>query len=129
MQPYMERAAEIALNSSTSICVLVLLSRNNRDLELWGLLPRRAIFTTPEEFANRQLRSVGVVGLQGATARCAFKEPIADPVLNAIADAFAEYVRVMMPGADFAAQMRAESESGDFVAWANGLWTLPDVRD
>jgi hypothetical protein len=104
MQPYIERSSQVALDSS--IAVMVLLNQDNTDMEFWALKPHQCNVTTREEFAARKLRSVGVVGLCGPKAKCAFKERLEPSVINAIATAFTEYLRVSF-AVDFAEQTEA----------------------
>jgi hypothetical protein len=130
MQPYIERATNVGLESQ--IAVYVLLSRDNSDIEFVPLRPHVAppeAITTKEEFIHRQLRSVGVVGLNGVTPLCAFKEPLEPCVVNCIAAAFMEYTRVLIAG-NLQAQMEDEIErrKGDSVAWCERLFLLEDSR-
>ncbi len=105
MQPYFERAVQVACESSISC--LVLLSSGNDDIELLRITPQpSADFVSPEVFAARQLRNVGVVGLCGTKPTVAFKEPLEPPVVNAIAMAFLEYLRVLL-GESLAEQTEA----------------------
>src|ERR1700723_560571 len=97
MQTYSEMSKTVA--DESSIAVLVLLSSDNTDMEFLPLRPRQLTereLLTPEEFAARKLRSVGVVGISGAQPRVAFKEPLSVSVVDRIAAAFLEYLRVML---------------------------------
>ena len=94
---YLERSTKVA--RECSISVVVLLNSDNTDLEFLPLAPRQLTeseLLTPGEFAARKLRSVGVVGLSGAQARVAFKEMLSVSVVDRIAAAFLEYLRVML---------------------------------
>jgi hypothetical protein len=133
MQPYSLRSAQIARDSS--IAVMVLLNHDATDMQFWPIRPRRvaqSAFTSPEEFAARQLRPVGVVGLSGLKSMCAFKEPLEPPVVEAIAGAFMAYIRTLLGlGDSFAEQMGTQLErqqAGDFVQFAEALWSLEDPR-
>jgi hypothetical protein len=104
---------------------MVLLSQDNTDLEFWMLRPRQAAkseLTPPEEFAARKLRSVGIVGLCGLKPRCAFKEPLETPIVNKIAAAFLEYLRVLLGG-----QIAEQTEAAE-IAELERLYGLPSGR-
>jgi len=121
---YIEKATQVVLDSSLS--VMVMISPGNTDLEFWRLKPVQAPETTPEEFAARKLRAVGVVGLRGTKATCAFKEPLDPAVVDAIATAFTDYIRVLL--GDSIAMQIEERQVGDEVAWLEQLYQLPDTR-
>lgn len=131
MEPYSLRSAQITLDSS--IAAMVLLNPDATDVEFWPLRPTCAApgaLTGPAEFTARRLCVVGVVGLSGAKALCAFKEPLATPVVAAISEAFTYYCRVLL-GENFTEQMAAQLEqqqAGDFVQFAEALWSLEDAR-
>ena len=95
MHTYLERATDVACESS--VAVTVLLSADNSSVEFWPLKPEaeRAL-TSPEEFTARKLRSVGVVGLCGLSPRMALKEPLAQSVVDRIALAFQEHVNIVL---------------------------------
>lgn len=120
MQTYMERATQVACDSQ--IAVQVLLSLGNDDIAFVPLKPVSGEYLTREEFTVRQFRSVGIVGLRGLESCSAFKEPLDPPVVDAIAAAFLEYVRVLL-GQSFAAQVEAAE-----VAELERLYLLPSVR-
>ena len=120
MQTYSERIRAVV--SECSLSVQVLLSQDNDDLEFVRVEPRRA-YIPPKEWAARKLRSVGFVGLSnGLKPVSALSEPLEPPVVNAIAEAFAEYIRVLL-GENFAEHM-ATAE----VAELHRLFGLPDTR-
>jgi hypothetical protein len=121
---YIEKATQVVLDSS--IAVMVLLNQDNTDLEMWPLRPRQAALTSQEEFAARKLRTVGVAGLCGTKATCAFKEPLDPTVVGAIGTAFAEYIHVLL--GDSIAMQIEEQQKGDEVAWLEKLHQLPDTR-
>jgi len=131
MQPYIERSAQVALDSS--IAVMVLLNHDATDMEFWPLRPTpvaQCALTGPEEFTARRLRVVGAVGLTGLKTVCAFKEPLESSVVGAIGEAFAVYVHVLL-GASLFKQMAAEigqRQAGDFLHFAEALWSLGDPR-
>lgn len=120
--PYMERAATIACESQ--LVVQVLLSRGNDDIEFILLKPQSpAGYITREEFTSRKLRSVGIVGLlSGLKPVCVFKEPLESSIVGAIAQAFAEYVRVLLLGESTEQIAVAE------VAELEALYVRPDTR-
>jgi hypothetical protein len=122
-QPYLDRAVQVACESS--IAVHVLLSRDNSDVELWPLRPHAAPpeqITPLEEFTHRQLRLVGVVGLRGLNSASAFKEPLPPRVVDAIAHAFLAYTRVLL-GNHFGEHMAAAE-----VAEIERIYMLEDPR-
>jgi hypothetical protein len=121
---YTEKSTQVVLESQ--IAVMVLLNPDSTDMEMWPLRPRQAATTMPEEFAARKLRAVGVAGLCGAKAICAFKEPLDPTVVGAIGTAFAEYIGVLL-GDSIAVQIE-ERQKGDEVAWLEQLHQLPDTR-
>jgi hypothetical protein len=118
----MERAATIACESQ--LVVQVLLSRGNDDIEFILLKPQSpAGYITREEFTSRKLRSVGIVGLlSGLKPVCVFKEPLESSIVGAIAQAFAEYVRVLLLGESTEQIAVAE------VAELEALYVRPDTR-
>ena len=105
--PYIERATKVACDSQ--IAVQVLLSRDNDALDFVRLKPHQPEYIAPEEFTARQLRSVGVVGMCGTQVTCAFKEPLDSSLVNSIAVAFVEHVRVLL-GASLEQTAAAEPE-------------------
>lgn len=119
MQTYSERAKAVVWESQ--IAVQVLMSSDNDDLEFVRVGSQRA-YISPEEWTARRLRAVGFVGLDGLKPRCAFAEPLEPPVVNAIAEAFAEYIRVLL-GENFAEHM-AQAEIDELER----LFSLPDPR-
>lgn len=120
MQTYQARATQVALDSS--IAVTVLLSADNLDIQFWQLRPHRIADTSPEEFAARNLRAVGVVGLDGLTPRCAFKESLGSEIVNAIAVGFVEYIRASVCDGFNEQSKLAEIEELERV------FSLPDTR-
>ena len=121
IQPYHYSERVRAVVSECSLSVQVLLSRDNDDLEFVRVEPQRA-YIPPEEWAARNLRSVGFIGLSGSKPKCSFKEPLPPPVVEAIARAFLTYIQVML-GENFAEHM-ATAE----VAELHRLFGLPDTR-
>jgi hypothetical protein len=65
---------------------------------------------------------VGIVGLSGFNPLCSFNEDLPPHVVEAIATAFLEYVRVLF-GRGFAEQI-AEAEAAELER----LYVLPDTR-
>jgi hypothetical protein len=122
---YIERANQVA--SESQLAVQVLLSSGNDDIEFIRLTPQsNAPYISPEAFAARKLRDVGVVGLCGTQAACVFKEDLGPVVVGAIGTAFAEYIHVLL-GDSIAAQLK-EHQKGDEVNWLEQLHCLPDAR-
>ena len=91
---YSERVVRVA--TGKQLVVQVLLSRGNNDIELVAIKPQTATYISCEEFTARQLRSVGIVGLTGTNAECAWKEPLDGELVDRIAAAFAAYVSVLL---------------------------------
>jgi len=104
---YAEKSTQLALDAS--VAVLVLMGAPN-DVEFVPIKPRAADEAWRAElkarWPGRGLRSVGVIGLCGTSARCALREPIGSDAVEALATAFFEYIRVLL-GDDFAAHMAA----------------------
>ena len=120
---YIEKAALAVADSS--VAVMVLLNHDNTDAAFVALKPHQADFISPDEFTARRLRPVGVFGLQGLQPVCAFKEPLEAPVVNGLATAFLEYVRVMLGDSEM---QPAEPRIDDSVTWLERLHALPDSR-
>ncbi|HKD60759.1 MAG TPA: hypothetical protein VKB47_09875 [Terracidiphilus sp.] len=117
---YFEQAVQVGVESQ--IAVYILLSPENDDIHLMPLRPHPLPpeeQISPEEFARRQLRGVGVVGLSGAKSVCAFKEPLEPSVVDAIARAFLEHIFVLC----FAEQREAIE-----IVELKRLYSLPDNR-
>jgi hypothetical protein len=115
--PYSECAIKVACESSIS--AVVLLSSANDDIAFMRLKPLpSAGFITPEDFTARKLRSVGVVGLCGTKPMVAFSELLEPPVVDAIAWAFLEYVRVLL----------GEHMEAALVTELERLYALSDTR-
>lgn len=115
MRPYLERLEQVAADSE--MAVMVLLNPDNTDLEFWPLKPRPAAETAPAEVGARQLRSVGVIGLNGPAPHFALKEPLDQAVLDAVADAFKAYVKVLV-GEEFAKQIKAAKIEQLYYLWS-----------
>lgn len=138
MQPqtYIERAADVV--AASQIAVQVFLSQANDDLMMVPLRPvpvQLSARISEGEFMARQLRSVCVVGLCGLQARVAFEEELEPHVEAAVADAFAEYCRVLAPQffdhvakaqAQLDAEARAEAQAE--IVELELLFLLPDLR-
>lgn len=124
MKPFNARAADVTRQSA--IAVQVLLSHDNNDMEFLLLRPVPVHLSarfSEEEFTARQLRFVGIVGLSGLNAKCAFEEPLDERVVSTIASAFIEYTRALL----------TQSSFGDYLAQAEvteleRLYALPDTR-
>ena len=119
MQPYIERAADVV--SLSQIAVQVLLSRDNDDLEFFAMRPRIAP-PPPEVFEGRNLRTVGVIGLHGVKSYVAWREPLEPRVIEVIAHAFLDYVRVLL--GDNIAEHVAHAE----VSELERIYALGDSR-
>ena len=115
MRPYLERLEQVAADSE--VAVMVLLNPDNTDLEFWPLKPRPASETTAENLAARELRTVGVIGLNGLEPHCALKEPLDAAVLSAVGTAFKAYVKVLI-GEDFAEQMKPAKVEELYYLWS-----------
>lgn len=124
MQTYGERSAQVVRESS--IAAMVLLNDSNTDMELLGLCPRLTPeneLISAEEFADRRLRSVGVVALDGSgLPQAAFKEPLEASVISAIAAGFTEYLRVLI------GQKLTEQTEAAEIAELERVYSLPDTR-
>ena len=116
MRPYLERLEQVAAESE--VAVIVLLNPDNTDLEFWPLKPRPVSETAAENLAARQLRSVGVIGLNGFEPYCALKEPLDAAVLGAIETAFKAFVKVLI-GEDFAEQMKSAKIEELYYLWSD----------
>jgi hypothetical protein len=122
MQTYMDRATRVAADGQ--IAVMVLLSRKNDDLELLPLKP----FTVSnpisrEEYERRELRSVGVVSMNGTTPGIALREPLPPDVVSTISAAFLEYIRVLLGGS-----MAEYTVAAEIAELERMFWLLPDTR-
>lgn len=120
MQPYLERARQVA--SESHCAVQVFLSRDNDDIEFVPLRPRYAWHISPEEFNSRRLRPVAVIGLNGLKPMSAFKEPLEPFVVAAMAAAFLEYTCVLL--GDSLAEQTETAE----IAELGRLFALKDHR-
>ena len=119
MRPYIERVKDVVWESQ--ICVQVLLSSANDDVEFIYLKPGRP-YISREEYTARKLRAVGFVGFNGLKSLCAFAEPLPSPVVEAIARAFLTYTQVML-GENFVEHIAAAE-----VAELHRLFGLADPR-
>jgi len=123
MRPYIERAADVAIASH--IAAQVFLSQDNDDLEFLPLRPtpvHLSAWMSEDDFTARQLRFVGVVGLSGLNARCAFDEPLESAIVERIAQAFLEYVHTLIVPKFVDHIAQAE------VMELQKLYALPDLR-
>ena len=125
---YTERSQNLA--SQSSVAVLVLMGAPD-DVEFIPLKPRAAdeqmLAELKARWPGRGLRSIGVVGLVGATLCCALKEPLAPEQVDALRAAFSEYIRVLL-SVSCVEQPQPSIENGDEVDWLCRLWSLPDTR-
>ena len=124
MQPYDERAAQLTVESS--VAVWVLLGNTPGDLEMVPLKPRMAdeqmLAELKARWPGRGLDSVGVLGLVGTTPKCALRVPLEPEQVSALAAAFLTYLQVLFHDS-FAAQMEAAE-----IAELEHLMLLPDTR-
>ncbi len=116
MQTFIEQAADVC--ASADVSAILLLSADGQDIELWHLRPQGAR-TSPEEFAMRQLRIVGAVGLHGMTPRFTFKESLPLFTFRAFGKAFADYVRSLL-GETCAEQLE--------ISELERMYSMPDPR-
>jgi hypothetical protein len=121
---YTEKSTQLALDAS--VAVLVLTNEQCDDLEFVPLKPR--LMTAAENagllsrWPGRGLRSVGVIGLVGASPRCALKEPLEPEQVSALAGAFLAYLHVL-----FSDSFEAQRE-GFEIAELCRLWQMDDPR-
>jgi hypothetical protein len=110
MQPYSERAAQLALDAS--VVVLVLANAQCDDLEMLPLKPRQMsegdIAELLTRWPGRGLRSIGVIGLCGTSPRYALKVPLEPEQVSALAGAFLAYLHVLFCDSFAAQQEGAE---------------------
>lgn len=118
---YAEQCAQIIRESD--VCVWVLLTPDNTQLEMIQLWPVYDAPPSRDEWLRRQLRPVAVLGLKGLQARSAFREPLEEHVIHKLSAAFIEYVRVLLGGLTQHSEVK-----GDSVQWLERLYALPDPR-
>lgn len=123
MQTYTEQAEKIACESN--IAVMVLLNPDSTDMEMVMVRPTHDVSKMPsrEEFARRQLRAVGVVGVNGLKPMSAFREPLETAVIHRISAAFLAYLRVLL-GESFTQQC----EAAELERYYARLYSLPDTN-
>ena len=104
---YQEQSVHLALDSSVAVMAL----SNPDDLTDWEFMPLKPRTMTEREEADlaarwpgRNLRTVGVVALVGATPKFALKVPLTPAQTSALADAFLEHVHGVFCDALFANQ-------------------------
>jgi hypothetical protein len=121
---YAERSTQLALDAS--VAVLILLNPECDDVEFVPLKPKG--MTESEcaalraRWAGRGLRSVGVLGLVGASPRCALKEPLEPEQVSALAGAFLAYIHTLF--CDSFAEQLSATETQEL----GRLWSLEDPR-
>jgi hypothetical protein len=117
------RERSIQLTGESTIAVFILVGAHPGDAEFVPLRPRPADAAMWAEirsrWAGRELREAGVLGVVGGNVRCAFKEPLDEPCIAALAEAFVAYCETLAPG---------RIGKGDEVEWLERLWALPDPR-
>lgn len=111
----------LAVDSSIAVYVFT-----NSDVTEVAFLPLRPCLSEDEAYvrtAGRGLtRGLGVIGLVGGESRTALTEELPPEQVAALAQAFAEYVFVVLTGSF---ERRA---AGDFSKFAERLWSLDDPR-
>ncbi len=117
---YSERSTQLALEAS--VAVMVLANAQCDDVEMLELRPRQlaqsGLTKLRARWPGRGLRSIGVIGLVGASPRCEFKEQLDPEQVSALVDEFLAYAhRLFCDG--FTAQQEAELRH---------LLSLPDPR-
>lgn len=125
---YSEKSIQIACDAS--IAVLALSNSEGTDLEFLPLKPQSMSQSYAAElrarWPGRNLRTVGVIGLVGASARVALKEPMEHPEqISALAEAFLAYVTALL-GGNLAEALVCGID--DSVSWCERLYALPDPR-
>ncbi len=122
---YAERSAELSL--AASIAVLVLADDQFTDIEMLPVAPRQfsdyEIAQLRSRWGGRGLRSIGVIGLVGTTPECAFKAPLPLKVVTALAEAFRDYLHVLLCDS-FEAQ-KTDVEARELARW----FSLEDPRE
>ena len=117
----MDRLEQLAVDSSIAVYVFT-----NSDLTDVVFLPLRPCLSEDEAYARTYgcglTRGLGVLGLVGGEPRTALKEELSPEHTAALAQAFAEYVFVLLTGSF---ERRA---AGDFSKFAERLWSLEDPR-
>ncbi len=122
---YSEKSTQLALDAS--VAVLALSNPECTDLEFLPLKPQSMSQSYAAELRDRwpgrSLRTIGVIGLVGASARVELKEPFAHPEqISALAEAFLVYVRVLL-GDNF-----ADAKRDAEIQELSRLWSLRDPR-
>lgn len=106
MLTYTDRSTQLALESF--IAVLALSNPECTDLEFLPLspiqLPESDLAELAARWPGRGLRFVCVLGLVGASPRCALKEPLEPEHVSRLACAFLTYLHVLFSDS-FAAHM------------------------
>ncbi len=120
MSTYSERSTQLALDAS--VAVMVLANPQCDDVEMLELRPRQlaqsGLAALASRWAGRGLRSIGVIGLVGASPRCEFKEQLDPEQVSTLVDEFLAYAhRLFCDG--FTARQEAELRH---------MWMLPDTR-
>lgn len=91
---YSEKSTQLALDSS--IAVLAIGNEDCTDIEMIPLRPHQMRESEKEYLRScwhgRGLKSLGIIGLVGASPRLVSKEPLAPAQVSALQDAFLEHV-------------------------------------
>jgi hypothetical protein len=121
---YVEESAQ--LGAEASVAALILSNPECNDVEFLMLKPKRTAACELAElkarWPGRGLRSVGTIGLVGASPRWALKEPLTFEQISALADAFLAYLHVL-----FCDGFAAQEESAE-TAELDRLYALQDTR-
>lgn len=118
---YEERCSHLLADAS--IAVAVLLNAERTDMEMVPLVPRPlGDSEVAARIAGRGLRPVGIVGISGTEPRSAFEEPLDLHVVNVLASAFLEYLRVLL-----GESLQKQSKALEISELAR-LFSLPDAR-
>jgi hypothetical protein len=119
MLTYSEKSTQLV--SDASVAVQVLLGAPD-DVEFIPLLPRMAdkkmLADISARWPGRGLRTVGIIGLRGASPVIALKEPLEPSQVDALASAFLAYIHVLF---------RDRFEKTE-IAELERLHAMPDMR-
>ena len=129
---YSEQSTQLVCDAS--VAVMVLINARGDEIEMLPLRPRQMTETDAAElrcrWAGRGLRVAGVLGLVGTSPRCALKEELDPEQISALAGAWDTYLLHVLFCDSFIERMGAQPkrQHGDFVQFAEALWSLEDPR-
>jgi hypothetical protein len=122
-------AESVRIAAESSIAMMAFANDDLTDCEFVALKPR---MMTPDQeaafrdaWAGRGLSVLGVVGLVGATPRCAFKRPLGPAQVDALAAGFLAYIHALIASAFPTERAKGDDE---WSAFASRLFELPDSR-